>query len=293
MRWLMATPQTHSAIPRHDSPAASFPEPVPHIDLMGSVIIPALLVFPGSSILFGWAKPVPYNPYNLKSHRWAKPLSLLQESAPIYLLRDCLRPYGALCAGHRGSIRRRSRLPQPSLFNLNLFLGLFNLLPFPPLDGFTALRSALPWHLSSYLNRFEHKTVRGAGILSLILFFSVFSLVLPLAVLFDSFSPHPDSLVSSRVLGDKLGQPAFPRAVSNVKVGECRHIHPKPATVVPETKDYASIIGVVTVITPCVYESSTLITTYVPFTVPSSVLCQNPRGLLKLQCACPWLSPPR
>ncbi|MEK7086275.1 MAG: site-2 protease family protein, partial [Patescibacteria group bacterium] len=36
--------------------------PIPHIDLMGSVIIPALLVFPGSSILFGWAKPVPYNP---------------------------------------------------------------------------------------------------------------------------------------------------------------------------------------------------------------------------------------
>ncbi len=60
---------------------------------------------------------------------------------------------------------------------INLFLGLFNLLPFPPLDGFTALRSALPWHLSSYLNRFE-QTVRGAGILSLILFLFLFSLVL-------------------------------------------------------------------------------------------------------------------
>ena len=57
---------------------------------------------------------------------------------------------------------------------VNLFLGLFNLIPFPPLDGFTALRSALPWHLASGLSRVENQ-VRRAGALSLILFLLVFS----------------------------------------------------------------------------------------------------------------------
>ena len=40
--------------------------PIKHIDLFGSIILPLLLVISGSSIVFGWAKPVPYNPYNLK-----------------------------------------------------------------------------------------------------------------------------------------------------------------------------------------------------------------------------------
>ena len=39
--------------------------PIVHIDLYGSILIPGLLLLSGSPILFGWAKPVPYNPYNL------------------------------------------------------------------------------------------------------------------------------------------------------------------------------------------------------------------------------------
>src|SRR3989344_437364 len=44
--------------------------PVPHIDLFGSIILPALLIFSNSGIVIGWAKPVPYNPYNLRNQRW-------------------------------------------------------------------------------------------------------------------------------------------------------------------------------------------------------------------------------
>ena len=39
--------------------------PIPHIDPFGSILLPLVLTFTGSPILFGWAKPVPYNPYNL------------------------------------------------------------------------------------------------------------------------------------------------------------------------------------------------------------------------------------
>src|SRR3989339_1873683 len=43
--------------------------PLKHIDPFGSVILPLILYFTGSDFLFGWAKPVPYNPYNLRNRR--------------------------------------------------------------------------------------------------------------------------------------------------------------------------------------------------------------------------------
>src|SRR6185437_7605397 len=46
--------------------------PIKHIDLVGSILVPAFLVLTGAGILFGWAKPVPYNPFNLKNQRWGE-----------------------------------------------------------------------------------------------------------------------------------------------------------------------------------------------------------------------------
>lgn len=43
--------------------------PIPHIDLFGTILLPALLIFTGSPILFGWAKPVPINPLNFSNIR--------------------------------------------------------------------------------------------------------------------------------------------------------------------------------------------------------------------------------
>ena len=40
--------------------------PIPHIDILGTIIVPGILILTGAGILFGWAKPVPYNPYNLR-----------------------------------------------------------------------------------------------------------------------------------------------------------------------------------------------------------------------------------
>ncbi|MDD2658001.1 MAG: site-2 protease family protein [Candidatus Pacebacteria bacterium] len=148
--------------------------PLPHIDLMGSIILPALMVFTHSPIMFGWAKPVPYNPYNLKARRWGETFVALAGAATNILL--------ALIFGLMVRFSPLLGLDQTALSLaatiafINLFLGLFNLIPFPPLDGFTALRSALPWRLSSDLSRFEAR-VQSAGVLSLILFLFVFSFV--------------------------------------------------------------------------------------------------------------------
>jgi len=148
--------------------------PFLHIDLMGSIILPTLLVFTKSPILFGWAKPVPYNPYNLKKHRWGEALVAIAGSATnifIAIIFGLLVRYGSIIGFDQIMISLSWHVGR-----INLFLGLFNLIPFPPLDGFTVLRSMLPWHFSSGLNRFENK-VSSMGILSLILFLFVFSFI--------------------------------------------------------------------------------------------------------------------
>ncbi len=145
--------------------------PLSHIDPMGSIIIPALLVFSGSSMLFGWAKPVPYNPYNLRNKRWGETFVAIAGAATNLLLALL---FGLIVRFGAATLPPAAISLAATITFVNLFLGLFNLIPFPPLDGFTALRSALPWHLASGLNRFEQK-LRGAGILSLLLFLIIFS----------------------------------------------------------------------------------------------------------------------
>ena len=154
--------------------------PLPHIDLMGSIVIPALLVFTGSPIMFGWAKPVPYNPYNLKNQRFGETLVAVAGSATNILLAiifGLIVRFGSTPLTTGGTLFDANTLYlAASIAFINLFLGLFNLIPFPPLDGFTALRTVLPWHLSSTLLRLEQH-IHGAGMVSLILFLLFFSYV--------------------------------------------------------------------------------------------------------------------
>lgn len=149
--------------------------PLPHIDPLGSVIIPALLVFGGSPVFFGWAKPVPYNPYNLKNQRFGEMFVALAGSMTNILLAVI---FGLVVRfGSTLGIDANALSFAATIAFVNLFLGLFNLIPFPSLDGFTALRAGLPWRLSSGMSRLEHQ-VRGAGMLVLILFLFLFSSLL-------------------------------------------------------------------------------------------------------------------
>ena len=145
--------------------------PVPHIDLVGSIIIPAILVMTNAGMLFGWAKPVPYNPYNLKNQRWGEAIVGIAGVATNLLI-----------AGVFALLARYAFLEGYETFGtlaatvvlVNLFLGLFNLIPFPPLDGFTVLRGILPYKYSLSLRQFEER-IWGGGFVTLILFLLVFS----------------------------------------------------------------------------------------------------------------------
>src|SRR3989338_10839701 len=107
--------------------------PLPHVDLMGSLLIPALLIFTHSPILFGWAKPVPYNPHNLAG-RWSE---TAVASAGVATNLALALIFGLIVRFGAGALPVEALGIAATVAFVNLFLGLFNLIPFPPLDGFS------------------------------------------------------------------------------------------------------------------------------------------------------------
>jgi Zn-dependent protease len=116
--------------------------PFVHIDPVGSVLVPALLFISNAGFLFGWAKPVPYNPYNLRNQRWgdaavaaAGPAANLL-IALIFSALIRLSPALSLSAGVVDL--------SGYIVYINILLALFNSIPIPPLDGSKMLMALLP-----------------------------------------------------------------------------------------------------------------------------------------------------
>ena len=120
--------------------------PLKHLDPFGSVILPAFLVLSGSSILFGWAKPVPYNPNNLSNVKWgtvavaAAGVLANLFIAVIFGIIMRLIPFFNLNANLSGDLYFITTI----IVITNLALAIFNLVPIPPLDGSKILFSLLP-----------------------------------------------------------------------------------------------------------------------------------------------------
>ncbi|MDQ5958106.1 MAG: hypothetical protein QG665_454 [Patescibacteria group bacterium] len=115
--------------------------PISHLDPLGSVVIPFITSILGMP--FGWAKPVPFNPYNLSAGKWGPALvafagpgsNLLIVAFFTLILRAT--PFFGLSAGV---------LELVSLIVLvNLWLAAFNLIPVPPLDGSKILFALIPY----------------------------------------------------------------------------------------------------------------------------------------------------
>jgi Zn-dependent protease len=116
--------------------------PISHLDPIGSIILPLFFTLSHSPIFFGWAKPVPYNPYNLRPGRFSEAIVAVAGPASNLAI--------AIICG----LFIRSGLYMPAntvIFTvvvINIMLCFFNLIPIPPLDGSKILTSILPSSLA-------------------------------------------------------------------------------------------------------------------------------------------------
>ena len=160
-------------------------DPISHIDIFGSIIVPLILYMTGGTI-FGWAKPVPYNPNNLRDKKWGNTVVALAGPATNFLL-AFLASIGAWLIPISSA---KSYMIEIALFThsfddlltylsgdtfavlymilimimlSNVVLGIFNLLPIPPLDGSKFLYDA--FHINTEIKIFLERW----GILILII----------------------------------------------------------------------------------------------------------------------------
>ncbi|MCB4790562.1 MAG: site-2 protease family protein [Elusimicrobia bacterium] len=124
--------------------------PIPHIDLFGTILLPALALMTGAPV-FGWAKPVPVNPYRLnnpdKDMIWvslAGPLSNLGLAVIAAFMMWAIRTFQFMPHFFSVSVYELLRL----VLVINVLLPVFNLVPIPPLDGSKVLMGLLPSNLA-------------------------------------------------------------------------------------------------------------------------------------------------
>lgn len=155
--------------------------PLPHIDLFGTVLLPAMCIL-NHLPLFGWAKPVPVNPYRLRDARWdLVKVAVVGPSSNLVLaflfavffklsLSTALLPpdFQGLLSG----VLRNGVI-------LNLYLAFFNLLPVYPLDGSQALGGLLP---TEWLSVYERHMPYGFLIIIVMMMTGILTAILVPAV---------------------------------------------------------------------------------------------------------------
>lgn len=153
--------------------------PLVHLDLFGSIILPAISYIFGGFII-GWAKPVPFNPYNLRNQRWGE--AIVAAAGPLSNITLALFFGLLLRFGFLASLGSGFVFIGTIIVFINLILAIFNSLPIPPLDGSKILFSFLPYSLVGIRNFLENN-----GIFVLLFFvFFLWRFMVPVVYFFFS-----------------------------------------------------------------------------------------------------------
>ncbi len=122
--------------------------PIRHVDPFGTIILPLMLAL-SSAPIFGWAKPVPFNPARLRNPRWGS--VLVSAAGPASnIVMALIGAFGVALAARSFGAEDGGTLASLIIGNLsnfiaiNLFLAVFNMIPLPPFDGSAVLAGFLP-----------------------------------------------------------------------------------------------------------------------------------------------------
>ena len=133
--------------------------PVSHFDLFGSFLLPLFTYFT-TGFIFGWAKPVPYNPYNLRDPKWGP--AIVGAAGPLsniflaVFFGAVLRVMVLYPLAGSALIANFFQIATFIVF-LNLILAIFNLVPIPPLDGSKVFFTLLPYqyrHIQAFMEQY-------------------------------------------------------------------------------------------------------------------------------------------
>lgn len=158
--------------------------PVPHLDPVGTFLVPGLLILLSSSFLFAWAKPMPYNPYNLRNGAKGELLVLLSSIGThlfFVLLFTVLYHIRIAISGNTQLLENIFT----TIILLNIVLIFIRLLPIPLMDGYKIISLLLPTKQRNSFTLFQERMLSQFSLLApfVIIFIFIFFLAGPLFAL--------------------------------------------------------------------------------------------------------------